>query len=110
MEKHKQGRVDPVDIKVKRKLSEISKSLDPETIGPQEAQLLAEKVACQLADLPLEDAIIIRQRVGVAVSELETLVEELRDELSALGDTLKSVSQHSTVAAAYHRRFASRSR
>ncbi len=106
----KSGAIAPIDIKVKRTLSEISRSLDPESIGPKEANALAQRIADQMAHLPASDAIIIRQRVGVAVTELETLIAELKEELSTLGDTLKTVTRHSTVAAAYHRRYGPRPR
>lgn len=114
MPKNRQSKVgesaDAAERKAKRTLAQVAHTLAPRTIGPQEATALARSIANSLATLPPDQALIMRQRVGVAVSELDALIAELKGELSSLGQELKTVAAHSGAAAAYTRRADSRSR
>lgn len=104
MKKPRRPGPDAVEQKAKHALAQVARTLDPEAIGPREALELAQAIAGSLSTLPPDQALILRRRVGVAVGELETLIEELKGELSTVGQELKTVAAHSGAAAAYARR------
>ncbi len=104
MTKSRHLHLSPVEHKAKRTLAQVARALDPEAIGPDEALELAHTIADSLSRLPPDQTLILRRKVGVAVGELEALIEELKGELSAVGRDLDKVAAHSGAAAAYTRR------
>lgn len=64
---------------------------------------LARSVADQLQTLPPEQRRLLQQQSALAAADLETLLDELEGELSALAADLHAVTQHTGAATAYRR-------
>ncbi|EPY02199.1 hypothetical protein [Magnetospirillum fulvum] len=89
-----------------RRIEEIREILPPappgETVDPDlDARQLAEILAQQIAELPDDQRRLVRRRVSVAISDLETLIAELEGDLAALADDLRALNRHDGAVRAY---------
>jgi len=89
-----------------RRIEEIREILPPappgETVDPDlDARQLAEILARQIADLPDDQRRLVRRRVSVAISDLETMIAELEGDLAALAQELRTLNRHDDAARAY---------
>lgn len=64
---------------------------------------LARSVADQLQTLPPEERRLMQRQSAAAAADLETLLDELEGELSALASDLHAVTLHTGAATAYRR-------
>ncbi len=93
--------VDLAEARLAQNMAEMQALLAPELSDAVSAEALSRHVAAQLAALPAEDGGLLRRKLAVTVHDLETLVASLQQELTGLGQELRTVTCHSGAATAY---------
>lgn len=93
--------LDLVQVRAVRKLEEIHRLLAPGQTPPLSEDDLRRAAHEHMASLPSEEKEKLRLKAMVAFGQLERLMAEMSQHLSAIGDELNKVNRQSRALGAY---------
>lgn len=92
---------EPFEIRAARTYAEVGEHLHLDE--PLSCEPLLSIVKRQLAELPEHQRAELRLHMAMAIEELNTLQDCLREEMERTGHSLRRASDHSDAASAYGR-------